>query len=180
MSFRKRAVLKTTSLKLVLIGAILGLLAGSIITTTLILGEIATQTTTYETITRYITKTTTITTTIIIHSTSQSHSSSCIVFKALKDEYKISEPVTFRLINNCDENLILPNSAPWTIKNSEGETVFTPISLQVVTKVKPGDFKEWSWNQKDNHGENVKPGTYYIEIKTNNQGMFKIRIRIIN
>ena len=52
--------MKTTSLKVALIGAILGLLAGSMITATLISGEIATETTTYTTITRYITKTTTI------------------------------------------------------------------------------------------------------------------------
>ena len=172
--------MKTTSLKLVLIGVILGLLAGSIITMTLILGEVAIQTTTYKTVTHYITKTTTTTTTITVHTTSQSHSSSCIVFKALKDEYKISEPVTFRLINNCDEDLILPNSAPWTIKNSRGETVFSPISLQVITKIKPGGFKEWSWNQKDNHGENVEPGTYYIEIKTINWGVFEINIRVVD
>ena len=172
--------MKTTSLKLVLIGVILGLLAGSIITMTLILGEVAIQTTTYKTVTHYITKTTTIITTITIRTTPQSHSSSCIVFKALKDEYKISEPVTFRLINNCDEDLILPNSAPWTIKNSRGETVFSPISLQVITKIKPGGFKEWSWNQKDNHGENVEPGTYYIEIKTINWGVFEINIRVVD
>jgi len=52
--------LKTTSLKVALIGAILGLLAGSMITATLFSGEIATGTTTYKTITRCITKTTTI------------------------------------------------------------------------------------------------------------------------
>lgn len=167
-----------TSLKPILIGVILGLLAGSIITMTLISGETAIQTTTYKTITRYITKTTTIT--ITIHSTSQPHSSSCIIFKALKDEYKIGEPVTFRLINNCDEDLILPNSAPWTIKNSKGETVFSPISLQVITKIKPRGFKEWSWDQKDDQGKTVKPGTYYIEIKTTNRGVFKINIRIVN
>ena len=172
--------MKTASLKLVLIGAILGLIAGSMITTTLILGEIATQTTIYKTATHYITKTTTITTTMTIHTTSQSHSSSCIVFKALKDEYKISEPVTFRLINNCDEDLILPNSAPWTIKSSRGETVFSPISLQVITKIKPGGFKEWSWNQKDNHGRSVEPGIYYIEIKTSNRGAFTTNIRIVS
>ena len=52
--------MKTTSLKVALIGAILGLLAGSMITATLFSGEIATGTTTYKTITRCITKTTTI------------------------------------------------------------------------------------------------------------------------
>ena len=169
-----------TSLKPILIGVILGLLAGSIITMTLISGETAIQTTTYKTITRYITKTTTITTTITIHITSQPHSSPCIIFKALKDEYKIGERVTFRLINNCDEDLILPNSAPWIIKDSRGETIFSPISLQVITRIKPRSFKEWSWNQKDNQGRNVGPGTYHIEIKTINRGVFKLSIRIID
>jgi len=158
---------------------ILGLIAGGVITAFLNLGWVADKTTSYKTITRHVTKT--ITTTITVtHTALSSQPSSCAVFKALKDYYKINEPVTFRLINNCNEDLILPNSAPWIIKDSRGETIFSPISLQVITRIKPGSFKEWSWNQKDNQGRNVGPGTYYIEIKIINQGVFKLSIKIID
>ena len=174
-----RALLKTIAWKFILMGLILGLIAGGVITAFLNLGGVAAKTTSYKTITRHVTKTIT-TTVTITYTAPSSQPSSCAVFKALKDYYKINEPVTFRLINNCNEDLILPSSAPWIIKDSRGETIFSPISLQVITRIKPGSFKEWSWNQKDNQGRNVGPGTYYIEIKTINQGVFKLSIKIID
>ena len=160
---------------LVLIGMILGLIIGSVITSINLRG--VAETTSYKTITRYMTETVTKATT---HTAPTSQPSSCAIFRALKDYFKLSEPVKFRLINNCDEDLILPNSAPWIIKNSRGVIIFSPISQQVITRIKPGSFREWSWNQKDDHGRNVEPGTYYIEIKTLNQGTLKLRIKIMD
>ena len=160
---------------LVLIGMILGLIIGSVITSINFRG--VAETTSYKTVTRYITKTVTKATTYTAHT---SQPSSCAIFRALKDYFKLSEPVRFRLINNCDEDLILPNSAPWIIKNSRGVIIFPPISLQVITRIKPGSFREWSWNQKNDRGKNVEPGIYYIEIKTLNRGTFKLSIRIMD
>ena len=155
---------------LVLIGMISGLIIGSLITSLNFRG--VAETTSYKTVTRYITKTVT--------KAPTSQPSSCVIFRALKDYFKLNEPVRFRLINNCDEDLILPNSAPWIIKNSRGVIIFSPISLQVITRIKPGSFREWSWNQKNDRGKNVEPGIYYIEIKTLNQGTLKLSIKIMD
>ena len=162
--------MKTVPWMLVLIGMILGLIIGSLITSLNFRG--VAETTSYKTVTRYITKTVT--------KAPTSQPSSCVIFRALKDYFKLNEPVRFRLINNCDEDLILPNSAPWIIKNSRGVIIFSPISLQVITRIKPGSFREWSWNQKNDRGKNVEPGIYYIEIKTLNQGTLKLSIKIMD
>lgn len=162
--------MKTVPWMLVLIGMISGLIIGSLITSLNFRG--VAETTSYKTVTRYITKTVT--------KAPTSQPSSCVIFRALKDYFKLNEPVRFRLINNCDEDLILPNSAPWIIKNSRGVIIFSPISLQVITRIKPGSFREWSWNQKNDRGKNVEPGIYYIEIKTLNQGTLKLSIKIMD
>ena len=167
--------MKTVPWILALIGMILGLIIGSVITSLNFRG--VAETTSYKTVTRYITETVMKATT---YTASTSQPSSCAIFKALKDHFKLSEPVKFRLINNCDEDLILPNSAPWIIKNSRGVIIFSPISLQVITRIKPGCFREWSWNQKNDRGKNVEPGIYYIEIKTLSQGTLKLSIKIMD
>ena len=171
-----RWVLKITPWTLVLIGIILGLIIGSVITSLNLRGAAA-EMTSYKTATYSTSETST---KAVTHTTSASRLSSCIVFRTVKDYFKVNEPVKFRLINNCDGDLLLPNSAPWIIKNSGGEIIFSPISLQVITRIKPGTFREWSWNQKDNHGRNVEPGIYYVEIKTLNRGTFKLSIRIMD
>ena len=171
-----RWVLKITPWTLVLIGIILGLIIGSVITSLNLRGADA-EKTSYKTITYYTSETLT---KGVTHTTPTRQLSSCVVLRTPKDYFKVNEPVKFRLINNCDGDLLLPNSAPWIIKNSRGEIIFSPISLQVITRIKPGTFREWSWNQKDNHGRNVEPGIYYIEIKTLNRGTFKLSIRIVD
>ena len=166
--------MKIASWMPILIGAILCLVIGSVITASLNPRGAAAS---CKTITRYVTETITVATTYTVP---VSQLSSCVIFKALKDYFKVNEPIAFRLINNCDEDLILPNPAPWIVRDSRGEIVFSPVSPQVTTRIKPGSFKEWSWNQKDDQGRNVKPGTYHIEIKTLNRGTFKLSIKIVD
>ena len=171
-----RWVLKITPWTLVLIGIILGLIIGSVITSLNLRGAAA-EMTSYKTATYYTSETLT---KAVTHTTPASRLSSCVVFRTLKDHFKVNEPVKFRLINNCDGDLLLPNSAPWIIKNSRGVIIFSPISLQVITRIKPGCFREWSWNQKNDRGKNVEPGIYYIEIKTLSQGTLKLSIKIMD
>jgi len=118
------------------------------------------------------------TTASITHTTIPQVPSSCVVLKAAKDVFARSEPITFKLINNCTEDIILPNSAPWTIRDSSRRVVFSPVSLQVVTRIEPGSFKEWSWNQSDSYGRDVEPGTYYITVETSNRGSFTVAVKI--
>jgi len=161
-------------------GIVLGLLAGGIVAT-IISSTLSKPVTHYITITGYNTVTSLVTKTTFITSpnaTTHPHLSFCVTFEALKTVFKKSEPVAFRLINNCDEDVVLPNSAPWIVKNYNGETIFSPISLQVITKIEPGGSKEWLWNQRDTHGKNVEPGIYYIVLDTINKGSLAIEIEI--
>jgi len=103
---------------------------------------------------------------------------SCIVFRSNKGVYERSEPVVLQLANNCDFNIVLPNSAPWLIIDSSGEIVFSPITIQVITILKPGEVKEWAWEQKDNKGEFVPRGVYTVKLMTVNSGILSATFRI--
>jgi len=118
----------------------------------------------------------TVTTTITAWKTSEEIS--CIVFRSNKDVYERSEPIVMQLANNCDFNIVLPNSAPWLIIDSSGEIVFSPIALQVITILRPGEVKEWAWEQKDNKGEPVLPGAYTVKLMTVNSGILLTTFRI--
>ncbi|MEM2262507.1 MAG: hypothetical protein QXK24_08665 [Ignisphaera sp.] len=104
---------------------------------------------------------------------------SCITFKTNKDVYKISEKVILVLENNCDFTLLLPNSAPWKVFDSNLNEVFAPIALQVITEVKPGSSRTWLWNQKSYNGAEVLPGIYYIVLETVNMGTVGIQVEIV-
>ena len=123
-----------------------------------------------------ITITNTVTTTTTAWKTNEE--SLCVVFRSNKDVYKRSEPIILQLANNCDFDIVLSNSAPWFIINSSGGIVFSPIALQVVTIIKPGDVKGWVWDQKDNEGIFVPPGTYTVKLMTVNHGTLSITFRI--
>jgi hypothetical protein len=103
---------------------------------------------------------------------------SCIVFRSNKDVYERSELVVLQLVNNCVFNIVLPNSAPWLIIDSSGEIVFSPIAIQVITILKPGEVKEWAWEQKDSRGEPVPPGVYTVKLMTVNSGILSATFRI--
>lgn len=129
-------------------------------------------TTIYETATSYITKTST--STMIFNVTTRPQPISCAIFEALKDSFRKSEPVAFRLINNYDEDLILPNSAPWIVKSYNGEIVFFPIILQVITEIEPGSYREWF---EDNQGKSVDRGVLHNP-RNNKQRIIYDKIRI--
>jgi hypothetical protein len=103
---------------------------------------------------------------------------SCIVFRSNKNVYERSELVVLQLVNNCVFNIVLPNSAPWLIIDSSGEIVFSPIAIQVITILKPGEVKEWAWGQKDSRGEPVPPGVYTVKLMTVNSGILSATFRI--
>ncbi len=88
-----------------------------------------------------------------------------IIFKTDKKVYSPGEPIKIMLYNNMESSIYLPNSAPWGIKDAAGFTIYSPISLQVVTEVKPGEVKVWIWDQRDNMGNYVGPGIYYAYIE---------------
>jgi hypothetical protein len=48
----------------------------------------------------------------------------------------------------------------------------------VITQVAPARTKTWSWDGRDNYGRQVPPGTYTVELTTNNAGTFRTTFTI--
>jgi hypothetical protein len=86
--------------------------------------------------------------------------------------------VRFRVTNVGTEEMTLPNSAPWEIRTIDNEVVFQPVALQVIVSLTPGETKEWSWEQKDNNGSQVKEGTYLIVLRCS-EGEYRCLISIV-
>jgi len=106
-----------------------------------------------------------------IETTEKPPQTGCASLALDKRIYKQGEQVKITLENKCSYPIRLKNSAPWKIVTKSGKEVFTPVALQVITEVKPRKSKTWVWNQRDNLGKQVKPGTYQIILETMNAGI---------
>jgi len=95
-----------------------------------------------------------------------------------KFTYQSGEVVTIRFFNGCSQTISLHDSVPWVIKDSQGRVIFAPTALQVITEVRPGEAKTWTWNQKDNNGRQVPVGTYTVELKTMDAGTYTASFEI--
>lgn len=76
-------------------------------------------------------------------------------------EYFTGETVTLTLANKSRCNITLQNSAPWRILDSKNQTVYQPISMPVLTVLKGGLSKNWTWDQKS-ASKQVLTGNYKI------------------
>ena len=96
---------------------------------------------------------------------------SSLHFSTDKRAYMEGEPVTFWLYNAGEESVTLRNSAPWTIASMENGTsiVYTPVAAQMLREVAPGETVSWTWNQRNNAGEQVKPGLYVVILEAGGQ-----------
>lgn len=89
-----------------------------------------------------------------------------------KGTYVQGETVRITFQNTGSVGIELPNAAPWVIKNASGRVVFSPVAAQVIITVAPGETRTWTWDGRDNSGNLVPPGTYTVELRTNNAGTF--------
>ncbi len=98
-------------------------------------------------------------------------SPSNLQFSTDKPVYAEGEPVTFWLYNAGEESVTLRNSAPWMIVSAKHgmSIVYTPVALQVVREVAPGETVSWTWNQKNNGGEQVEPSLYAVILEAGGQ-----------
>ncbi|MEZ0323190.1 MAG: hypothetical protein ABWJ98_02630 [Hydrogenothermaceae bacterium] len=89
-----------------------------------------------------------------------------VKFYALKSEYHKGEEVCFILENISSKQIYLPSAGSWAVflKEKPEIAVYSPLSAQVITTVKPSEKKKWCWNQKDIEGKDVPSGEYYIRI----------------
>jgi plastocyanin len=147
---------------MVLLGLVLGVVLGGFIVFSLRGGGTVT-----------LAKTETVYVTITHTVVENSRRLGCIVFSTTNDAYRVSEPVELVLVNNCESPITLPNSAPWKIVGPDGRVVFTPVSLQVLVEVKPGERMRWVWDQRDAEGREVPAGRYNIVIEILDKGSFK-------
>lgn len=131
------------------------------------------------TIEQTVTITVTFTVTSTFYNTSKPSDPSCIIFRATRDVYKVSDIVVLVLENSCDFVLILPNSAPWRIVDSNDMLVYSPIALQVIKEIKPGYVVAWAWDQRDNDGGHVPAGRYSAKLITINAGILVDEFMII-
>ncbi len=102
----------------------------------------------------------------LIYST---NAASKVVSYAKFKTYYHTEPVTFGIRNNSSSPITIPNSAPWKVTDSNGASISTPVAAQVVTTLQPGQNKEWVWDQLNNGGAQVSPGTYIVKLSYFNQ-----------
>ena len=78
------------------------------------------------------------------------------------------EKVCFVLKNNSNNEIVLPNSAPWVVISlsgrDKGKVVYSPIATLSLEKVLPNSEKKWCWNLKNFEGEYVHSGKYKVRL----------------
>ena len=89
-----------------------------------------------------------------------------VKFYSEKPSYKKGENVCFVLENNSNNEILLPSTAPYAIfeKEKPEVAIFSPVSAQVITVIKPKEKKQWCWNQKDIEGKEVPSGDYFVRL----------------
>jgi len=89
-----------------------------------------------------------------------------LIFKTDKQVYSKAEQVCFTLENQSQTDYILPTSTPYAIFNKEKPEVaiYSPVSAQVITLLKPKEVKKWCWDQKDIERKEVPSGDYFVRL----------------
>ncbi|MGC8868852.1 MAG: hypothetical protein ACP5P7_04235 [Sulfurihydrogenibium sp.] len=89
-----------------------------------------------------------------------------IKFYTQKNSYLKGEEVCFIFENSSKTDILLPSAAPFAIfeKTKPEVAIYSPVSAQVITNVKPNEKKQWCWNQKDQEGKEVSSGDYFARI----------------
>ena len=83
-----------------------------------------------------------------------------------RDYFLMGQRVYFAFKNGTSEVIEVPGGAPWYIADAEGKPVFTPISTMILIFLQPGRGLDWTWDQRDNDGNQVEPGIYQVVLRT--------------
>ncbi|MEK9156026.1 MAG: hypothetical protein AAB360_01830 [Patescibacteria group bacterium] len=85
-----------------------------------------------------------------------------IIVQTNKEVYAPGESVVFTIINKSKQTVFLRNSAPWQVVNFRAAAVFTPIAVQAIVPLYPGQEKSWVWQQNGNQAKPILPENYQI------------------
>ncbi len=89
-----------------------------------------------------------------------------------KFDFKQNEQIKIRIINSGTIPLTFSDASyGLRITGLSGILMYSPVAVQVVSELKPGDEVEFVWDQIKNDGDKALEGLYKISVKgTDTQG----------
>ena len=83
-----------------------------------------------------------------------------------KFDFKKGEEIHIRIVNSGTVPLIFSDSSyGLKITGLSGILMYSPISAQMISELKPRDEVSLSWNQIKNDGDNALEGLYKISVQ---------------
>ena len=83
-----------------------------------------------------------------------------------KSDFKKGEEIKIRIVNSGTMPLIFADASyGLKITGLSGIQIYTPVSAQVTSYLKPGDEVEFVWDQIKNDGDAALEGLYKISVK---------------
>ncbi|MEK0345253.1 MAG: hypothetical protein QQN62_01755 [Nitrosopumilus sp.] len=83
-----------------------------------------------------------------------------------KIDFKVGEEIKIRIVNSGTIPMFFSDASyGLKITTLAGIMIYSPISIQVISELEPGDEIETSWNQIKNDGNSALEGLYKISTK---------------
>ena len=83
-----------------------------------------------------------------------------------KINFKLGESISIKIINSGTDELKFPDASyGLVIKQLDSIPIFSPVSVQVISKLDSHDEAAFVWDQMKNNGESILEGTYKITSK---------------
>lgn len=80
-----------------------------------------------------------------------------------KINYHIGEPVHIRIINSGTSILYFTDSSyGLKVSRLDGTIIYSPVSVQVISKLEPKEEKSFLWDQTKNDGSKTYQGRYKV------------------
>lgn len=93
------------------------------------------------------------------------------IVQSEKTRYKTSEPVVIVIKNNGNDSVVLPDSSLLLmVKNQITDKIYDVVITQAKAELKSGESMSVAWDQRDNTGSAVGPGTYTVDVGTSGSG----------
>ena len=109
-----------------------------------------------------------------------------VMFVTNNNSYSQGDLVTLTIINTGwagYPTIHLLSTAPWYVErkiDGEWNSIFSPVSAQVMTSLEPGKLLSWIWDQTNDKGEQVSPSVYRIGIHWNGNVSYTQEFEILS